>query len=58
MNYIGENKIEFKYVKSLIENGKEFKNKNIEDKKILLSKIEEIYYSMIIKLNEKLNSIK
>ena len=58
MNYIGENKIEFKYIKSLIENGKEFKNKNIEDKKILLSKIEEIYYSMIIKLNEKLNSIK
>ena len=58
MNYIEENKIEFKYIKSLIENGKEFKNKNIEDKKILLSKIEEIYYSMIIKLNEKLNSIK
>ena len=39
MNYIGENKIEFKYIKSLIENGKEFKNKNIEDKKILLYKI-------------------
>ena len=58
MNYNEENKIEFKYVKSLIENGKEFKNKNIEDKKLLLSKIEEIYYGMIIKLNEKLNSIK
>ena len=58
MNYIEENKIEFKYVKSLVENGKEFKNKNIEDKKILLSKIEEIYYGVIIKLNEKLNSIK
>ena len=58
MTYIEENKIEFKYVKSLVENGKEFKNKNIEDKKRLLTKIEEMYYGMIIKLNENLSSIK
>ena len=58
MNYINENKIEFKYVKSLVENGKEFKNKNIDDKKRFLTKIEEMYYGMIIKLNERLNAIK
>jgi len=30
MNYINEEKIEYKYVKSLIENGKEFKEKGVK----------------------------
>lgn len=33
MTYINEEKIEYKHIKSIIENGAEFKNKNINDKK-------------------------
>jgi len=58
MNYIQENKIEYKYIKCLIENGKEFKDKNPDDKKRIISKVEEIYYGIITNLNEKLNGIK
>ena len=58
MNYINEEKIEYKYVKSLIENGKEFKEKDIEDKKRFLTKIEEMYYGIISNLNAILIEIK
>ena len=58
IKYINEDKIEFKYIKSIIENGKEFKDKNIEDKKKFLIKIEEMYYGLISDLNLKLSSIK
>ena len=58
VNYIQENKIEYKYIKCLIENGKEFKDKNPDDKKRIISKVEEIYYGIITNLNEKLNGIK
>ena len=58
MNYINEEKIEYKYVKSLIENGKEFKEKDIEDKKRFLTKIEEMYYGIISNLNSILIEIK
>ena len=50
-------KIEYKYIKSLVENGKEFKDKDIEDKKRFLTKIEEMYYGKITSLNEKLVAI-
>ena len=58
VNYIKENKIEYKYIKSLIENGKEFKDKNPDDKKRIISKVEDIYYEIITNLNEKLKGIK
>ena len=58
LSYINEGKIEYKYIKSLIENGKEFKDKDIEDKKRFLTKIEEMYYGNITSLNEKLIAIK
>ena len=31
MKYIHEDKIEYKYIKSIIENGKEFKDKDTSD---------------------------
>ena len=58
MAYINEERIEYKYVKSIIENGAEFKNKNNNDKKKFLTKIEEMYYGMISALNERLIEIK
>ena len=58
LSYINEEKMEYKYIKSLIENGKEFKDKDIEDKKRFLTKIEELYYGNISSLNEKLVAIK
>ena len=58
MNYLNENKIEYKYIKCLIENGKEFKDKNADDKKILMNKIDELYYGIISNLNQKLVAIK
>ena len=57
MSYINDDKIEYKYIKSLVENGKEFKDKDIEDKKRFLTKIEEMYYGKITSLNEKLVAI-
>ena len=57
MSYINEDKIEYKYIKSLVENGKEFKDKDIEDKKRFLTKVEEMYYGNITSLNEKLVAI-
>ena len=57
MSYINDDKIEYKYIKSLVENGKEFKDKDIEDKKRFLTKIEEMYYEKITSLNEKLVAI-
>ena len=57
MSYINEDKIEYKYIKSLVENGKEFKEKDIEDKKRFLTKVEEMYYGNITSLNEKLVAI-
>ena len=58
MEYINESKIEYKHVRSIIENGAEFKNKNISDKKKFLTKIEEMYYGIITVLNERLCEIK
>ena len=58
MNYIHDDKIEYKYIKSIIENGKEFKEKDIQDKKRFLNKVEEMYYGNITSLNEKLLAIK
>ena len=58
MTYINEERIEYKYVRSIIDNGAEFKNKNINDKKKFLTKIEEMYYGIISALNEKLLEIK
>ena len=58
MSYLNENKIEYKYIKCLIENGKEFKDKNADDKKILMNKIDELYYGIISNLNQKLVAIK
>ena len=43
MAYINEEKIEYKHIKSIIENGAEFKNKSFNDKKKFLTKIEEMY---------------
>ena len=58
MEYINEEKIEYKHVRSLVENGIEFKNKSINDKKKFLTKIEEMYYGIIGALNERLSEIK
>ena len=58
MAYINEEKIEYKYVRSIIENGAEFKNKSNNDKKKFLTKIEEMYYGVISALNERLIEIK
>ena len=58
MAYINEERIEYKYVRSIIENGAEFKNKNNNDKKKFLTKIEEMYYGIISALNERLLEIK
>ena len=58
MEYINENKIEYKHVRSIIENGAEFKNKDINDKKKFVMKIEEMYYGMISGLNDRLVEIK
>ena len=58
MNYIDGNKIEYKFIKSLVEYGKEFKDKDSEDKKRFLTKIEEMYYGKISHLNETLLAIK
>ena len=58
MTYINEEKIEYKHIKSIIENGAEFKNKNINDKKKIITKIEEMYYGIITALNERLMEIK
>jgi hypothetical protein len=58
MTYINEERIEYKYVRSIIENGAEFKNKNNNDKKKFLTKIEEMYYGIISALNERLLEIK
>ena len=58
MAYINEKKIEYKHVKSIIENGVEFKNKSINDKNKFLIKIEEMYYGIITLLNERLIEIK
>ena len=58
MTYINEEKIEYKHIKSIIENGAEFKNKNINDKKKTITKIEEMYYGIITALNERLIEIK
>ena len=58
MKYIHEDKIEYKYIKSIIENGKEFKDKDTSDKKRFLTKVEEMYYGNITSLNEKLLAIK
>ena len=58
MEYINEDKIEYKYIRSIIENGAEFKNKNINDKKMFITKIEEMYYGNISALNERLIEIK
>jgi hypothetical protein len=55
---IHEDKIEYKYIKSIIENGKEFKDKDNSDKKRFLTKVEEMYYGNITSLNEKLLAIK
>ena len=58
MSYIDGNKIEYKFIKSLVEYGKEFKDKDSEDKKRFLTKIEEMYYGKISHLNETLLAIK
>ena len=58
MEYINEEKVEYKHVKSLVENGNSFKNKSINDKKKFLTKIEEMYYGIIGSLNERLIEIK
>ena len=58
MEYINDNKIEYKHIRSIIENGVEFKNKNINDKQKILTKIEEMYYGIITALNDRLIEIK
>ena len=58
LNYITEDKIEYKYIKSIVEYGQHFKDKNPNDKKVFLTKIEELYYGNILSLNEKLIAIK
>ena len=58
MEYINENKIEYKHVRSIIENGAEFKNKNMNDKQKIITKIEEMYYGIITALNDRLTEIK
>ena len=58
MAYINEEKIEYKHIKSIIENGAEFKNKSFNDKKKFLTKIEEMYYGIITVLNDRLIEIK
>ena len=58
MEYINENKIEYKHVRSIIENGAEFKNKNMNDKQKIITKIEEMYYGIITALNDRLIEIK
>ena len=58
MVYINEEKIEYKYVRSIIENGAEFKNKSNNDKTKFVTKIEEMYYGVISALNERLIAIK
>jgi hypothetical protein len=58
MSYINEEKIEYKHIKSIIENGAEFKNKSFIDKKKFLTKIEEMYYGIITALNDRLIEIK
>ena len=58
MTYINEEKIEYKHIKSIIENGAEFKNKSNNDKKKFLTKIEEMYYGLITVLNDRLIEIK
>ena len=57
MTYINEEKVEYKFVKSIIENGAEFKNKSANDKKKFLNIIEEMYYGIITALNDKLIQI-
>ena len=58
ITYINENQIEYKLVKSIIENGPEFKNKNSMEKDKFSKKTEEMYYGMITNLNESLIEIK
>ena len=58
MAYINDGKIEYKHIRSIIENGAEFKNKSINDKNKFLIKIEEMYYGIITLLNERLIEIK
>ena len=58
MAYIHEEKIEYKFIRSIIENGAEFKNKSNNDKIKFLTKIEEMYYGIISLLNERLIEIK
>ena len=58
LKYITEDKIEYKHIKSIVEYGQHFKNKSPNDKKIFLTKIEELYYGNITSLNEKLIAIK
>ena len=57
MGYVNEKKIEYKYIRSIIENGNEFKNKNNNDKDKIIIKIEEMYYGIISNLNESLIEI-
>ena len=57
MGYINEKKIEYKHVRSIIENGIEFKNKNNNDKDKIIIKIEELYYGIISNFNERLIEI-
>ena len=58
LKYITEDKIEYKHIKSIVEYGQYFKGKTPNDKKVFLTKIEELYYGNISSLNERLNTIK
>jgi hypothetical protein len=58
LDYIDKNKIEYKHVRSIIENGAEFKNKDMNEKQKFLTKVEEMYYGIITGLNERLIEIK
>ena len=58
LDYIDKNKVEYKHVRSIIENGAEFKNKDMNEKQKFITKIEEMYYGIITGLNEKLIEIK
>ena len=58
LDYIDKNKIEYKHVRSIIENGAEFKNKDMNEKQKFITKVEEMYYGIITGLNERLIEIK
>ena len=58
MEYINSYKIEYKHIRSIIENGAEFKNRSTNDKNKFITKIEEMYYGIIESLNERFKEIK